>query len=134
VICSSCNSIFAASSDQLGVTETLAGLCETCGTEPRLARLARSFNEGAIAGAISIELFLLLLFLDDWRRALLLPLIVAIICVAIYVFAQKSEPIRYDSEEHRKTTTKWHRIFGWAAGFAFGIAALLLFAQVTFGI
>lgn len=132
MICSSCRSVFAAPADQLGTLETISGLCETCGTEPRLKRLARSFIEGAIAGVVSIEIFLLLLFLEDWRRALFLPLIVAIICAAIYGLAHKSKPIRYESEEHRKTTTKWQRIFGWAAGFSFGIGALLLFAQVAF--
>jgi Na+/H+ antiporter NhaD/arsenite permease-like protein len=72
-----------------------------------------------------IELLLLLFLLGGAYSALVPLLIVAAICIVVYAFAMRSEPVRYDDEKQRKERTQSQRISGGVIGFAVGIAVIL---------
>ena len=127
MICSSCNKTYPASGAELGQVKSLSGLCEDCGNEPEFKPFARSFIGGAISGALSMEIFVLLLFLDDWRYSVLLPLVVAAICAAVYLFSIRSPTVRYLNEEQRKSETLGQRVFGSVVGFVVGFGIFLVF-------
>ena len=127
MICTSCSTTYSPSPEELGQVETLEGLCDRCGTEPRLKRFAISFIEGAIAGVVAIEFLLLLALLDGWRGALIPPIVVAIVCIAVYFFANRTEPVRYRTKKERKQQTKGQRLAGWLIGAALGFSTLIGF-------
>ena len=130
MICSSCKSVYSPSPDELAQVETLAGLCDRCGTEPRLKRFAIALIEGAIAGVLVIEISLLLALLGGWRKAMIPPVVVVIICIAVYVFASRTELVRYRNREHRKKQTLGHRVTGWAIGLLLGVGTLVGFTTI----
>ncbi len=130
MLCSSCQSAYSPTPEQLGHVDSLEGLCDRCGTEPRLRRFALAFIEGAVAGVIALELLLLLLLFGGWQAALIPPIVVAAICIAIYSLASRSEPVRYADEEHRRKATTVHRAGGRILGFAVGLGAILVFLSV----
>lgn len=124
MICSSCSSTYSPRSDQLGQVESLSGLCEYCGTEPGRVRFARSFAAGAFSGVLIIEILLLLLLLGGMYTALVPILVVAVISLAVYAFALRSDPVRYDDEQQRKEQSQSQRIAGGVLGFAVGIGVV----------
>jgi len=130
LICSSCNTVYSPAPDQLGQVESLAGFCEKCGTEPRLKRFAVAFTEGAIAGVLSVEILLFFLILGGAYLFLIPPVVVAVICLVVYTFASRSEPVRYHDKKHRQKQTLGHRVAGWATGFVVGLTTLLGFMEL----
>lgn len=130
MICTSCETIYSPTEDELGKVDTLAGFCDKCGTEPRLKRFAVAFNEGAIAGVLAIEFLFLLVIISSWLKGLVPPLVVALICFAVYKFASRSEPIRYENKKHRLKATLIHRIVGGVLGFAVGLGTILAFLSL----
>jgi uncharacterized membrane protein YfcA len=132
LICGECNSAYAPPDDLTGKVETLAGLCPDCGTEPKFRRLGRAAIDGVIAGAIPVELLLLLMFLENWLKALIYPVLIALICGAIYAITTRSKIVTYQNERERRYSTLWHRIFFGIIGFGIGIGAFFLFLDVAF--
>ena len=130
MICSSCNAVYRPATEELGRVESISGFCNTCGTEPRLKRFAVAFTGGAVAGVLTLE-FLLLLFLIGGATAILIPpLVVAVICLLVYGFASRSEPVRYRDVEHRRKETVGHRVGGWWLGYAVGVGTMLVFLDI----
>ncbi len=130
MICNSCKSVYSPSTEELAKVETLAGFCDKCGTEPRLKRFAIALIEGAVAGVLIIELLLLLALVGGWRKALIPPLAVVIVCVLVYVIASRTEVVRYRSKEQRDEQTRGHRVAGWAIGLIIGMSALVGFTAI----
>jgi len=130
MICSSCNTVYSPTPEQLGKVETLAGYCDKCGTEPRLKRFAVAFNEGAIAGVLAIELILILVILGRWYAGVIPPVAVAVVCFSVYSFSNRSEPVRYEDKEHRNSETRGQRVMGWILGFTVGLGAMLGFISM----
>ena len=132
MICSACNSVYAPPDDLIGRVETLAGLCPTCGTEPKYKRLGRASIEGLIAGSVPAEFLLLLMFFSNWLKALAYPIFIALLCGAIYAISMRSEVITFKNEAERKRHMLWRRIFFGIVGFGAGFGALFLFVEVAF--
>ena len=130
MICSSCNTAYSPAAEQLGQVEPLAGYCDTCGTEPRLKRFAIAFIEGAISGVFSLGVLFFFFVMGGAYEFLIPPLVVALICAAVYLFAIRSDPVRYKDEAHRKDQTLSDRIGGWVIGFIVGLVALFAFFEL----
>ena len=122
MICSACHTVYAPSEKELGKVDTLAGLCEKCGSRPHFMPFALAYVEGAAAVLFTI-LFVLLIFMSgSVRAAVVLSASVALACVAMLLYARQSTVVRYANERDRKAATWPHRLLG----FAFGIGTPLL--------
>lgn len=126
MICTSCKTIYSPAEEELGKVDSLAGLCEKCGTEPRFKRFAIAFAEAAIGSVLAIEALALLWLTRGWPLGLAPPLIVAIMCFVVYLIANQSQEKRHKSIKQRQKATRGQRIVGGAVGLTVGIVAILV--------
>ena len=59
MICNGCQTVYAPSEKELGKVDTLAGLCEKCGTSPHFMPFALAYIEGAGIALVTILVLLL---------------------------------------------------------------------------
>lgn len=106
--------------------DTLAGLCEKCGAGPHFLPFATAYVEGAIVALITIE-FVMLVFLGaSAKAAVVLGGSVLGACLAMYVYARRSAPVRYANEREKRAATWPHRLFGLGFGLATSTATFFI--------
>ena len=116
MICSACHTVYAPSEKELGKVDTLAGLCEKCGSRPHFMPFAQAYVEGAGAALLVILALLLIFMSGSLRAAVVLAVCVIGACIAMLLFARQSTVVRYANERDRKAATWPHRLLGLALG------------------
>jgi hypothetical protein len=126
LICSACHTVYAPSERELGKVDSLAGLCERCGSKPHFLPFAIAYVEGAFAALVTIEFIMLVFMSVTPRAALVLAGIIAFAAAAIYIFARQSLVVRYTTDRERRSATWLHRLLGMAFGIATTLAAFIV--------
>ena len=125
MICSACQTTYRPGSDQLGRVDSLLGLCDSCGTEPRAKAFGAAFLVGVVSGALAIE-FLLLILLAKGIYAAVLPLVLAaLLGLVVYVATLRSKPVYDETEEERKKRTRSEEFAGHMTGALAGMMIVL---------
>ena len=126
MICSACHTVYAPSDRELGKVDTLAGLCERCGTKPHFMPFAVAYIEGAFAALVTIEFVMLVFMSVTPRAALVLAGAVAGAAAAMYLYARQSLVVRYANDRERRAATWPHRLLGMSFGVATSLAAFII--------
>jgi len=126
LICSACHTVYAPSDRELGKVDTLAGLCERCGTKPHFMPFAVAYIEGAFAALVTIEFVMLVFMSVTPRAALVLAGAVAGAAAAMYLYARQSLVVRYANDRERRAATWPHRLLGMSFGVATSLAAFII--------
>ena len=126
MICSACHTVYAPSERELGKVETLAGLCERCGSKPHFMPFALAYIEGAFAALVTIEFIMLAFMSVTIRAALVLAGAVLIAAAGMYGFARQSLVVRYANDRERRAATWPHRLLGMAFGIGTTLAIFII--------
>ena len=126
MICSACQTVYAPSERELGNVDSLAGLCERCGSKPHFMPFAIAYVEGAFAALVTIEFIMLLFMSVTPRAALVLAGTVVFAAAAMYIFARQSLIVRYANDRERRAATWPHRLLGMAFGIATTLASFIV--------
>ncbi len=121
MICADCKTVYRPTADQLGTVESLAGLCDDCGTEPRFKPFGIAFQYAALSGILAPGLAMLAMLVVDWQRALIPVLLVGVVVFAVRVACGYTRPVRYESSAQRSDRTFEMRVAGGVLGFVVGI-------------
>lgn len=126
MICSACHTVYAPSERELGKVDSLAGLCERCGSKPHFMPFAIAYVEGAFAALVTIEFIMLVFMSVTPRAALVLAGTTTFAAAAMYIFARQSQVVRYVNDRERRAATWLHRLLGMAFGIATTLAAFIV--------
>lgn len=126
MICSACHTVYAPSERELGKVDSLAGLCERCGSKPHFMPFAIAYVEGAFAALVTIEFIMLVFMSVTPRAALVLAGTVAFAATAMVIFARQSLVVRYTTDRERRAATWLHRLLGMVFGIATTLAAFIV--------
>lgn len=126
MICSACHTVYAPSERELGNVDSLAGLCERCGSKPHFMPFAIAYVEGAFAALVTIEFIMLVFMSVTPRAALVLAGTITFAAAAMYIFARQSLVVRYATDRERRAATWLHRLLGMAFGIASTLAAFIV--------
>jgi hypothetical protein len=118
--------VYAPSDRELGKVDTLAGLCERCGSKPHFMPFAVAFAEGAFAALVTIEFIMLVFMSVTVRAATVLAGTVFGACAAMYLYARQSSIVRYASDRERRAATWPHRLLGMTFGIASSLATFII--------
>jgi hypothetical protein len=125
LICSACHTVYAPSRRELGKVDSLAGLCERCGSRPHFMPFAIAYLEGAFSALVTIEFVMLVFMSVTARAALVLAGVVLGAGAAMYVYARQSHIVRYANAREQRAATWPHRLLGMAFGIATALAAFI---------
>ena len=118
MICSACHTVYPASEQELGKVDSLAGLCEKCGSKPHFMPFAVAYTEAAVSGLLGIEFVMLAWLSGSIHAALWVAGCVLAACAAMLLYARRSSVVRYANEREKRADTWPHRLLGLAFGLA----------------
>ena len=126
MICSACHTVYAPSDRELGKVDSLAGLCERCGSKPHFMPFAVAYIEGAFAALATIEFIMLVFMSVTPRAALVLAGSVLAAGAGMYLYARQSFVVRYTSDRERSAATWPHRLLGMMFGIATSLVTFIV--------
>ena len=72
-----------------------------------------------------------MMFFDNRLEAVVYPVIVALICFAIYMVAMNSDTVQYRDEKEREHKTRWQRKILHIVGFVVGLSGFFLLSELV---
>jgi hypothetical protein len=132
LICSGCQTVYAPSEKELGKVDSLAGLCEKCGTSPHFMPFAMAYIEGAGTALVTILVLLMVFMSGTLRAAAVLAGSVIFACLAMWTYARQSAIVRCANERDKRAATWPHRLLGLVFGVATSIATHVIIQTTSF--
>lgn len=131
MICTQCKKPYLSGATAGESRTSLFGLCEACGTTPRLRALASNVGYGATICVLSIE-FAVLSWLFQGRLFFAVAVTSTIaLYVALTALARRGQSVRYRTEKERKKGEWTQSLLGSMLGLLLGLG--WLWVAMTWG-